>query len=111
MVKSVISYYEILRFHFIVFSIGFFLTHIEKSGIPIRPLAGDARARNFQEIDDLEEKITEHERKITQMNSAYENLQKRSLELTEGRHVLRETAVFFEEVVICVNAYSTKQLH
>ena len=57
-----------------------------------------ARVRNAQEVDDLEEKINEHERRISQMNSSYETLQKRYLELTEARHVLKETAVFFEEV-------------
>lgn len=32
------------------------------------------------------------------MNSSYETLQKRYLELTEARYVLKETAVYFEEV-------------
>ncbi|CAI2162064.1 16781_t:CDS:10 [Funneliformis geosporum] len=75
---------------------------VAKSDIPIRPLTGDvssARVRNAQEVDDLEEKINEHERRISQMNSSYETLQKRYLELTEARHVLKETAVFFEEAV------------
>jgi V-type H+-transporting ATPase subunit a len=35
--------------------------------------------------------------KLNQMNESYETLHKRYLELTELRHVLRETAVFFEE--------------
>jgi hypothetical protein len=61
---------------FPVVSAGFFNKQIEKEGIPIR----------------------EHETRLQQMNSSYETLQKRYLELTESRHVLRETAIFFEEV-------------
>jgi V-type H+-transporting ATPase subunit a len=81
--------------------IGFFSTQIEKSEIAVRPSAGDvsaARARSTQEIDDLEEKLNEHERRITQMNNSHETLQRRYLELTEAKHVLRETDVFFQMV-------------
>lgn len=66
--------------------------------------ASAARARSATQIDELEEKIIEHERHIMQMNSSYEDLQKKYLELTEARHVLRETAVFFEEVIIQIIA-------
>ncbi|CAG8440655.1 13588_t:CDS:10 [Ambispora gerdemannii] len=89
---------EIRRFDEMERHLRFFTTHIEKSDIPIRPLAGDgARARNAQEIDELEEKIVGHERRITEMNTAHENLQKKYLEYTEARHVLRETDVFFRQ--------------
>ena len=57
-----------------------------------------SRARSAQEIDDLEEKLKEHEGRIIQMNGSYETLQRRYLQLTELRHVLRETGGFFEQV-------------
>ncbi|CAG8721242.1 23_t:CDS:2, partial [Acaulospora morrowiae] len=91
---------EIRRFDEIERHLRFFTSQIAKSDIDMRPLAGDAsnvRIRNANEIDDLEEKILEHERRITQMNSSYETLMKQYLELTEAKHVLRETAVFFKE--------------
>lgn len=95
---SIHSYYIVYLIRKFFFK-GFFETQITKSDIPVRPLTGiNARVRNAQEVDDLEDKIREHERRISQMNSSYETLQKRYLELTEARHVLKETAVYFEEV-------------
>ncbi|RIA99172.1 V-type ATPase family [Glomus cerebriforme] len=89
---------EIRRYDEMERILRFFDTQITKSEIPIRPLTGtSARVRNAQEVDDLEDKIKEHERRISQMNSSYEILQKRYLELTEARHVLKETAVYFDE--------------
>ncbi|GBB87914.1 hypothetical protein RclHR1_01440029 [Rhizophagus clarus] len=90
---------EIRRYDEMERHLRFFEAQITKSDIPVRPLTGiNARVRNAQEVDDLEDKIREHERRISQMNSSYETLQKRYLELTEARHVLKETAVYFEEV-------------
>ncbi|CAG8441420.1 1443_t:CDS:10 [Diversispora eburnea] len=77
----------------------FFAAQMAKSDIEIIGDATGARAKSATEIDELEEKIKEHERHITQMNDSYEKLQKRYLELTEARHVLQETAEFFEEAV------------
>ena len=56
------------------------------------------RTRTQQEIDELEERLGEHESRVHQLNNSLETLNKRYLELTELRHVLRETSVFFEEV-------------
>jgi V-type H+-transporting ATPase subunit a len=42
-------------------------------------------------------RLSEHDAKVQQMNTSQETLNKRYLELTELRHVLRETAAFFEE--------------
>lgn len=81
--------------------IGFFEKQLEKSEIPSRSLTTAtyyARARSAQEIDDLEERLREHEIRILQMNNSHETLQRKYLQLTELRHVLRETAVFFEQV-------------
>jgi len=57
-----------------------------------------SRARSRQELDDLEERLSEHENRLQQMNNSRENMERRSLELIELKHVLRETADFFQEV-------------
>ncbi|KAF0343290.1 ATPase subunit [Gigaspora margarita] len=91
---------EIRRFDEMERHLRFFDAQLTKSDIPVRPLTGDIRnihARSAQEIDDLEEKIIEHERRITQMNDSYETLQKQYLKLTEMKFVLQETRVFFDE--------------
>ncbi|KAG0747394.1 hypothetical protein G6F57_003060 [Rhizopus arrhizus] len=76
----------------------FFQAQLQKSDIYVRPLTPAAyrsRARSAQEVDDLEETLKEYESRITQMNSSYESLQRRYLQLTELRHVLRESSGFF----------------
>ncbi|KAJ2958854.1 hypothetical protein NQZ79_g5578 [Umbelopsis isabellina] len=78
----------------------FFEKQLDKSEISSRTLTSanyHARARSAQEIDDLEERLREHEVRILQMNNSHETLQRKYLQLTELRHVLRETAVFFEQ--------------
>jgi V-type H+-transporting ATPase subunit a len=65
---------------------------------PLTPAAYRSRARSAQEVDDLEETLKEYEGRISQMNSSYESLQRRYLQLTELRHVLRESSSFFEQV-------------
>jgi V-type H+-transporting ATPase subunit a len=77
------------------------LNQAEKAGVYIRP--GDpsapyARTRSQVEIDQLDATLAELESRINQMNSSQESLNKRYLELTEMRHVLRETASFFQVV-------------
>ena len=57
-----------------------------------------SRARSAQEVDDLEENLKEYENRISQLNSSHETLQRRYLQLTELRHVLRESSVFFQQV-------------
>ncbi|CAJ0766317.1 16997_t:CDS:2, partial [Entrophospora sp. SA101] len=90
---------EVRRFDEIERRLRYFSVQIAKTDIPIYPLTG-ARARSVQELNELEETINQHEQRIIQMNNSYETLQKRYLELTEARHVLQETAIFFEEVNI-----------
>ena len=75
----------------------------EKEPIPIRPLYDSAPlitvgARAAQTIDELDVKLAEHEARLTQMNESYQVLSDRMKELVEARHVLRETAVFFDKV-------------
>lgn len=81
--------------------VGFFQAQLAKCDIHIRPLTPAAyrsRARSAQEVDDLEENLKEYESRVSQMNTSYEDLQRRYLQLTEMRHVLRESNVFFEQV-------------
>lgn len=83
----------------------FFSTQIEKEKdrIPIRPLYDSAPLltvgpRAAQTMDELDLKLADHEARLTQMNESYQLLCERTKELEEARHVLRETAVFFERV-------------
>lgn len=83
----------------------FFTNQIEKEKepIPIRPLYDSAPLitvgpRAAQTIDELDVKLAEHEARLTQMNESYQVLSDRTKELVEARHVLRETAVFFDKV-------------
>lgn len=54
-------------------------------------------------IDELDTKLAAHEARLLQMNESYETLSERSRELIEARHVLRETAVFFQQVCVVLN--------
>lgn len=86
-------------------------TQLQKNEIQIRPLTPAAyrsRARSAQEVDDLEENLKEYEGRVSQMNTSYESLQRRYRQLTELRHVLRESASFFDEV--CIDTGKTKNL-
>jgi len=90
--------------------IGFFTLQIEKAEIPIRSSITSSyitRARSRQELDDLEERLSEHENRLLQMNNSHETMQRRYLELTELKHVLRETSDFFEEVCTLQNIFAS----
>ncbi|KAI8098874.1 V-type ATPase, V0 complex, 116kDa subunit family [Halteromyces radiatus] len=89
---------EIRRFDEMERQCRYFRQQIKRGGVPFRPLTGTAvRARSTQEIDNLEELLREHEQHLLEMTSSYESLQQRYLQLTELRHVLRETALFFNQ--------------
>ncbi|KAL7747917.1 H(+)-transporting V0 sector ATPase subunit a [Sorochytrium milnesiophthora] len=77
----------------------FLWTQTEKAGLVVKPaVAGPAlRARKQQEIDELDHRLAEAEGRVLQMNQSQDVLNKRFLELTEMRHVLRESAAFFHE--------------
>ncbi|KAF7310053.1 V-type proton ATPase subunit a [Mycena indigotica] len=82
----------------------FFSTQIEKEKdvIPIRPLYDSAPLitvgpRGPQTIDELDVTLAEHEARLITMNESYQTLSERTKELVEARHVLRETAVFFDK--------------
>ncbi|KAF8590511.1 ATPase V0/A0 complex subunit [Ramaria rubella] len=81
----------------------FFATQIEKEKdkIPVRPLYDSVPLvtvgpRVAQTIDELEVKLADHEHRLIQMNESYQTMGERTRELVEARHVLRETAVFFD---------------
>ncbi|KAF5349614.1 hypothetical protein D9756_009012 [Leucocoprinus leucothites] len=74
----------------------------EKDTIPIRPLYDSAPLitvgpRAAQTMDELGTVLIEHETKLTRMNENYNTLTERLRQLIEARHVLRETAVFFDK--------------
>lgn len=80
---------------------------MDNENVPVRPLesalpfinlnlSNDGR-QGPQLVEDLSIRLREHEDRLSQMNGSYEQLQKRLLELEEARHVLRETAVFFDQ--------------
>lgn len=83
--------------------IRFLRVQCDKAGIFMRPSAAlngvvVHRPRTVQELDELQSRLVEVEKRLVQMNASQEVLNKRYFELTEMRHVLRETAYFFEEV-------------
>jgi V-type H+-transporting ATPase subunit a len=76
---------------------------IEKDVFPILPLYDSAPLitvgpRAAQTIDELDVTLAEHELRLVRMNDSYQTLSERTKELVEARHVLRETAVFFDKV-------------
>ncbi|TCD63275.1 H(+)-transporting V0 sector ATPase subunit a [Steccherinum ochraceum] len=94
---------EIRRVDEMARRVRFFKSQIEKEKdpIPIRPLYDTAPLvtvgpRGAQTIDELDVKLAEHEGRMIQMNESYQMLCDRTMELMEARHVLRETAVFFD---------------
>ncbi|KAI0657235.1 ATPase V0/A0 complex [Cubamyces menziesii] len=98
---------EIRRIDEMARRVRFFASQIEKEKepIPIRPLYDSAPLvtvgpRAAQTIDELDVKLAEHEARLTQMNDSYQLLSERLRELVEARHVLRETAQFFEQAAV-----------
>jgi V-type H+-transporting ATPase subunit a len=95
---------EIRRFEDMARRVRFFASQIEKEKdvVPIRPLydsaplitVGPGAAHN---IDELDVTLAEHESRLLKMNESYKTLSERTAELIEARHVLRETAVFFDK--------------
>lgn len=93
---------EIRRFDEMARRVRFFESQLETASIPTRPLEDSAPIisvgpRAAQTFDELEVTLKEHEDRLVQMNESYATLNTRSRELHEARHVLRETAVFFEK--------------
>ncbi|KAJ7621610.1 V-type ATPase, V0 complex, 116kDa subunit family [Mycena polygramma] len=98
---------EIRRIDEMARRVRFFATQIdkEKDVIPIRPLYDSAPLitvgpRAAQTIDELDVTLAEHESRLLLMNESYQTLSERTKELVEARHVLRETAVFFDKAQV-----------
>ncbi|KAK0492212.1 V-type ATPase, V0 complex, 116kDa subunit family [Armillaria luteobubalina] len=77
----------------------------EKDVVPIRPLYDSAPLitvgpRAAQTLDELDVTLAEHESRLIKMNDSYRTLSTRTKELIEARHVLRETAVFFDKAQV-----------
>jgi len=64
----------------------------------LEDMSNFGRNRSLQEIDEMAAKINEHDTRVHQMNISQETLNRRFLELTELKYVLRESAVFFQQV-------------
>ncbi|KAJ6582039.1 V-type ATPase, V0 complex, 116kDa subunit family [Mycena capillaripes] len=98
---------EIRRIDEMARRVRFFASQIdkEKDVIPIRPLYDSAPLitvgpRAAQTIDELDVTLAEHESRLIRMNESYQTLSERTKELVEARHVLRETAVFFDKAQV-----------
>lgn len=104
---------EIRRLDDMERKIRFLQGQIEKAEIPIKMAQASAfvRARTQQEVDELEERLSEHESRIQQMITSQETLNKRFLELTELRHVLKETSIFFDKADSQTNLGLNNTLH
>jgi len=96
---------EIRRVDDMARRVRFFATQIEreKDAILVRPLYDSAPLltvgpRAAQTMDELDVKLSEHEKRLNQMNDSYQLLSDRLMELVEAQHVLRETAIFFDRV-------------
>ncbi|KAK4705814.1 V-type H+-transporting ATPase subunit a, partial [Phenoliferia sp. Uapishka_3] len=79
----------------------FLTVQIASQSIPIRPyeetiglLSGRSGAQALEELDT---RLVESEQRVAAMNTSYESLEKRALELEEARQVLIETDVFFRQ--------------
>ena len=81
--------------------LGFALNQAVKAEVYVRqqdPSTPYSSTRSQVEFDQLDVTLSELEGRILQMNSSQEALNRRFLELNELRHVLRETAAFFQVV-------------
>ncbi|KAF8061695.1 V-type ATPase, V0 complex, 116kDa subunit family [Lyophyllum atratum] len=95
---------EIRRIDEMARRVRFFASQIEneKDVVPVRPLYDSAPLitvgpRAAQTIDELDVTLAEHESRLVKMNDSYRTLSERTKELIEAKHVLRETAVFFDK--------------
>ena len=77
--------------------VGFLETQIENTGVRIRYLTEpeSMSAPSAHELDLLDESTARFEERVTHLLESKQTLEKRHAELIEFRHVLRETASFF----------------
>uniref|UniRef100_A0A8D9A892 V-type proton ATPase subunit a n=1 Tax=Cacopsylla melanoneura TaxID=428564 RepID=A0A8D9A892_9HEMI len=70
---------------------------IKKDGIPMMDVGESPEAPQPREMIDLEATFEKLEHETRDVNQYAENLKKNFLELTELKHVLRKTQIFFDE--------------
>lgn len=77
--------------------LGFLETNVNSSGIRTRQLTEpeSMRAPSAHELDELDEATARCEQRVAHLLDSKETLERRHAELIEFRHVLRETASFF----------------
>ncbi|KAJ3124414.1 H(+)-transporting V0 sector ATPase subunit a [Nowakowskiella sp. JEL0407] len=91
---------EIRRMDEIERQLRFLQSQIDKANIKVVPLIQPLHyslSRNQQELDEMERIINGHFDRLEQMNSSYEALNKKLIELTELRHVLKETSALLHQ--------------
>jgi len=78
--------------------IRFLKSQIERESIKIQKCSAEEAAvsKSPKELEELEQKITEAEKVVIELNENQRTLDKRYLELTEMRHVIKVTDDFFE---------------
>ena len=71
---------------------------IKKDGIPMLDTGENPEAPQPREMIDLEATFEKLENELREVNQNAETLKRNFLELTELKHILRKTQVFFDEV-------------
>uniref|UniRef100_A0A182S756 V-type proton ATPase subunit a n=1 Tax=Anopheles maculatus TaxID=74869 RepID=A0A182S756_9DIPT len=71
---------------------------IKKDGIPMLDTGESPEAPQPREMIDLEATFEKLENELREVNQNAEALKRNYLELTELKHILRKTQVFFDEV-------------
>ena len=79
---------------------GFLETHIDTAGIRIRQLTEPefTTAPSAHELDVLDEATARYEQRVAHLLESKGTLERRHAKLIEFRHVLRETASFFNVI-------------
>lgn len=83
---------------------------IKKDGIPMLDTGESPEAPQPREMIDLEATFEKLENELREVNQNAEALKRNYLELTELKHILRKTQVFFDEVSVVENIVSKSSL-
>ncbi|KAL7728918.1 hypothetical protein ACLKA6_004253 [Drosophila palustris] len=84
---------------------------IKKDGIPMLDTGESPEAPQPREMIDLEATFEKLENELREVNQNAEALKRNFLELTELKHILRKTQVFFDESVPMVYKSGTSSSH
>lgn len=83
---------------------------IKKDGIPMLDTGESPEAPQPREMIDLEATFEKLENELREVNQNAEALKRNYLELTELKHILRKTQVFFDEVSVVKNCVQIPSL-